>query len=392
MSKVDQKISHIVIEGGPAGGKTTAIPIIAKYFKDHGYLVLISRETPTWLCEEFGYDLRDGTRNISNEDFQELVLGSVIEQEQRLWMRAVKSGCEKVLILSDRGRFGGMGYVDREWYLRMAKQKFGQHMKELYNYDGCIFLQSLAVDQPEKYLEVMRSNPARREVDVVSGVEQNNNSLKACLGVGRLTIINNQTSLEEKIKRAIKVIEHYVGDSEYERKFAAKDSATLSFKEAIRFFKECNVAALPAFISQAYLVLTDEDRAKGIRAKRVRSLQLGSKEEPETYYLTKKGSKVAGGGAEFENAITQKEYLNYVQYEVDPGSLVIYKTRFYFIAEGRYWELDVFMTPKGQAFILECEHLPDEEISKIAPPQFFGALIDVTDDPKFSNQMIAKKK
>lgn len=387
----EQRIEKLVIAGGPCAGKSTGIPMIKKALKALGWMVLVSREVPTSLVEEHDYVLHGEGKNISLPEFQALVLAQVIKQEDELVERARESKEPKVVILCDRGRYDGLGYMDHDSFYQMAQKTFNHSKDELFgSYSGCVFLMSPAVDRPDLYIKCMSGNPARRETDPRDAVLQNKKSLDACTGVSRLITIDNSGDFEEKMAKAVAVICHFLGNKEYEKKWSTGEP--LSKEEVAELFEINAIHTLPAFISQAYLLLSEEDQEEGVTVCRVRAVTLDDPTKNGKYVLTLKGEKQNGGGLENEYSITELKYEQYIRDHFDSAYSVIKKTRFYFVYGGRYFELDVFESPASQSFILELEHLPGEDLSGIKLPNFLGELKDVTSDSMYSNSVIARKK
>ncbi len=383
-----QRIELVVLEGGPCGGKSTGIHRIKQHFKSLGWMVLVSAEVPTRLVDE--HDYVPGV-NISFEAFQELVLQEVLRQEESLKKRARESGHDKVLILCDRGRFGGLGYTDHASFYKMAIEKFGLSKNDLFReYSGCVFLESTAVDAPHVYLEYMTNNQARREKTVGEAVIQNNLSLDACVGVPRLFIIDNSTDFEQKITRVINVIEHLLAGVEYERKYVPFSPRTFDLVTARQALTLSHTHFVELAISQGYLTLSKADVREGITTRRLRTESLDGDKNP-LYILTLKGEKKEGGGREEEVFISEVEHTCHLS-DLDPKKIVIKKCRFLFVWGGRYCELDVFETPEEQDFILEIEHLPGENMSAVDLPFWLGSLKDGTNDSAYSNSNIAQVK
>jgi CYTH domain-containing protein len=391
MSVFEPRVETVFLGGGPCGGKTACLPFIKKAFENDGWLVLISSEVPTRLMYEHGYVLDGSEQNISPLEFQNIVLGEVLRQEEALNKRAIASGHSKVLIVCDRGRFDGSAYIDRDTFFDMARTIYDQSKDDLYGaYAGGVFLTSLAVDKPELFLEKMGGNVVRRESTPEPAIERNYRSLDACVGVSRLYVVDNSTDFEGKVERVIAAIRHMLDGKEIERKYTFPEPLTKVDVE--KTFRELGVHYVSAHISQAYLVLTDEDRARGMKERRIRGMTFGKPEQCKRFYSTLKGAKVTGQGAEEESSISRAKYVVCFENDRDPMYTEVVKTRYYFVYDGRYFELDVFESPYKQAPILECELLPGDDPQAICLPEFFGELVEVTEDPAYSNRNIALKK
>jgi CYTH domain-containing protein len=105
-----------------------------------------------------------------------------------------------------------------------------------------------------------------------------------------------------------------------------------------------------------------------------------------TYYHTVKRDIRSGVRTEIERQITQAEYLTFLR-RADPNFGKIDKTRYCFVWENQYFELDSFQDPAGLT-LLEIE-LTDEHDSVSLPDFLKGHVTDVTDDARFGNREIA---
>ena len=107
-----------------------------------------------------------------------------------------------------------------------------------------------------------------------------------------------------------------------------------------------------------------------------------------TYFETLKirinGSKCH----ELEDVISAEEYEE-LKKKADPEKHPIYKDRYVFAYGSKVLELDVFPFWDDKAF-LEIE-LNDESDSYSIPPEIF-VIADVSDDPKYKNNYLARNK
>jgi len=105
-----------------------------------------------------------------------------------------------------------------------------------------------------------------------------------------------------------------------------------------------------------------------------------------TYYLTKKIKRDDMSRYEVEEKISKDRYLNLLM-NADITRNILKKTRYCFMYENQYFELDSYPFSSDKA-ILEIE-LTDKN-SKITLPSEISVIKDVTDDERYKNSSIAK--
>lgn len=97
-----QKITKIVLTGGPCAGKSTAMSWIQNSFTERGYRVLFVPETATELITGGVAPWTCG----SNLDYQSCQMRLQIEKEKVFLSAAETMPEEKILIVCDRGLKG----------------------------------------------------------------------------------------------------------------------------------------------------------------------------------------------------------------------------------------------------------------------------------------------
>ena len=106
------------------------------------------------------------------------------------------------------------------------------------------------------------------------------------------------------------------------------------------------------------------------------------------FFLTTKRFVSVNERVEIEREIPQEEYEALLA-EANPAKRPIHKQRQCFEWDGRYLELDTFVSPPLPLHLLEIEHVSmDDEISF---PPFLKVVKEVTDDPEWYNMNIAVK-
>ncbi|MBQ9516635.1 MAG: hypothetical protein IJR60_00995 [Eubacterium sp.] len=91
---------------------------------------------------------------------------------------------------------------------------------------------------------------------------------------------------------------------------------------------------------------------------------------------------------EFEDVITEPEYEQ-LKLTADPKKHPIYKDRYVFSYGGKVLELDVFPFWSDKAF-LEIEL--ESEVDEYSVPPEIRIIKDVSDDPKYKNNYLARNK
>lgn len=102
-----QKITKIVLTGGPCAGKSTAMSWIQNAFTERGYKVLFVPETATELISRGVAPWTCG----SNLDYQFCQMRLQIEKEKVFLSAAETMSEEKILIVCDRGMMDNRAYM-----------------------------------------------------------------------------------------------------------------------------------------------------------------------------------------------------------------------------------------------------------------------------------------
>ena len=212
-----QKITKIVLTGGPCAGKSTAMSWIQNAFTERGYRVLFVPETATELITGGVAPWTCG----SNLDYQCGQMRLQIEKEKVFVAAAETMPDEKILIVCDRGTMDNRAYMT-EIDFRVVLDKIAKNEIEIRDsYDAVFHLMSAANGAPEIYLKNKESNPARTET-LEQAVEMDNKLISAWTGHPHFRVIDNSTDFENKMKRLITEIAGFLGEPEpyeIERKF-----------------------------------------------------------------------------------------------------------------------------------------------------------------------------
>ena len=360
-----KKIAKIVITGGPCAGKSTAMIWIQEHFEKQGYGVLFIPECATELI----LGGVSGWTMESNFEF-ELAILKMQQQKEKIFDECAKKlfAKDKVLIVCDRGFLDCKAYME-DYEFREAMQVLGMEENAVRDsYDGVFHLVSVAKDAPQFYTH--ETNKARFET-LEEAIENDTKTLNAWMGHPHLRIVDNSTDFEGKMRRLLKEISCLLGEPvpyEIERKFLVK----LPDLEMLEKENNCKKVE----IIQTYLQSTEDE---------VRVRQRGFN-GGYTYTKTVKKNIEGMKRVEYEERISQQEYLNLLM-EADTTKKQIRKTRYCFVFNNQYFELDVYPFWKNKA-LLEIEL--DDENKGVEMPEFIKVIKEVTDEEEYKNSQLAK--
>ncbi len=359
------KQKHVPIipfDGGPCGGKTSVMANHAERLFDGGFHPIIVPESATTLIN---MGINPGSRH-----FQELLIEEGLNHENLAIKYVQIEKLKNPVILCDRAIPSGKAYTrnDELFEKLIKKNGFENYGQLLSRYDGLIFMQSVAVDKPEAY--TTDNNTARRE-DIAGACEADERQRNIWVGHKQIAIIDNSTDFEVKKQRSYARLCNFLGipePIEAERKYLIKD------------FSEEMLAGIHyqiADIQQRYLITS------GCRIRKRTVFGYDS------YYHTFKKKLPNHENVELEETLTEREYITYFD-QVSHNHAPIYKKRYCFLWKNQYFELDVFYhNSKVFMYLLEIE-LTKIQDTVILPP-FLNTTREVTGDPEFSNENIAKR-
>ncbi len=359
------KITKIVLTGGPCAGKTTALNWINNYFSNRGYTVLFVPETATELITNGVAPWTCGT----NYDYQscQAKLQRIKEQIFEEASKTMKNN--KILIVCDRGMLDNKAYMKNVEFKRLLKEMNSNETKERDSYDAVFHLVTAAKGKEEVY--TLANNTARTETPEQAR-KLDDKIISAWTGHPHFRIIDNSTDFEEKLERLLKEIASFLGEPEpleIERKFL------------IYFPNLKELEAMPnctkVDITQTYLKSADGVERR-VRARGIDGDYL--------YYLTEKKKITGLKRIETERRLTQDEYLRLLM-EADNKLHTIHKTRYCLSENNQYFEIDIYPEWQNQA-IMEIELSSEEQEVKV--PDFIEIIKEVTDDERYKNYGMAK--
>lgn len=357
-------IKKIVLTGGPCAGKTTALSSIEEHLTEKGYTVFVVNESATEL-------IKSGIRikNVGLMNFQKLILKHQLEKE-KIYDEAAKliSKNKNVVIIYDRGLLDNKAYIGQKNFDNLLKNLGLNEIDLMDRYDMVIHLVSAADGKEEYY--TLSNNNARTET-LKEAKETDKKTINAWLGHNNLTIIDNSTNFDEKIKRTLDTINNLLGEPtslRYQRKFLVDLNKS-------KFNFNCDNST-KIDIVQTYLGnLTYEKRLR-------RRIYNGI----ETYFLTVQlPSNNSTKKIITNQKINKKEYDKL--YMTDNEKYEISKIRYTFTQNKQYFKLDIFNDFNNFA-ILEIDVKNKNEIINI--PDNIKIIKEVTNDKNFDNYNIAK--
>lgn len=361
-----EKIIHkIVITGGPCAGKSTALSWIQAEYTKKGYAVVFLPECATELILS-GISIATMDSRL---DFQKAILVNQLNKE-KLYEESAKhlANSDKVLIVCDRGALDGKAYMDNLEFNQLLRIVGTSEIELRDNYDAVFHLVTAAKGAEEFYTK--ENNKARIE-NLEEAVLADDRTLAAWAGHPHLRVIDNSTGFEDKIRRLIKEISSYLGEPqpyEIERKYLVEMPDLNAFN---------NPTLDKIEIIQTYLRSSNPDEEIRIR-------QRGR----DGHYIYTRTVKRGHGLTRFETEqrLSKDQYLSYLM-DADPKYKPIRKTRYCFVNNNQYIELDVYPFWQDKA-ILEVEI--SNEDGAVYIPDEIKVIKEVTDIREYNNSYIAR--
>ena len=361
----EKTVVKIVLTGGPCAGKTTALSWIQNNLPKYGYAVLFVPETATELIgggvTPWGME--------TNLDYQRCQMQLQLEKERIFEQAAQAMPSEKVLIVCDRGAIDNKAYMSDLEFLRLSEELRMSEVELRDRYDAVFHLVTAAKGALDAYTTA--NNAARRETPEQAAA-LDDKLIAAWTGHPHLRIVDNSTNFEDKLKRLLKEIMHFLGEPEpleIERKFLI-EYPDLKWLESQPNCRKVDII-------QTYLKSKPDEE--------IRVRQRGA-DGSYIYYETIKRTVTGMKRVEIERRLTQKEYLGRLM-DADTTRRQIRKTRYCLMYENQYFEIDVYPFWTDRA-IAELE-LADEQ-QPVVFPKKLKIIREVTDDPAYKNAALAK--
>ena len=368
-------IPVIVLTGGPCGGKTTALQRIPEKLSEYGVSCLVVPETPTEL---FSAGVTIGGNGLSAKQFQKQIFLAQIEKEDRFRKIIKHMHGGKLVLFCDRGTMDGRAYMDPAEFNAMA-ETLGYSVPQLWDrYASVNHLVTAAIGAEKFY--TLDTNKCRVEDTLEKAALADMKTRAAWVGHPHVRLIDNSTDFEGKLKRLLASICRVVGipvPLEIERKFLVHNPVL----DQLLVRSDIHIAEID--IEQIYLT------ADGKFGRRVRKRGQNGR---DVYYLTKKYDVEPSVRIELERGITPLQYYYFVRDECDVSRETIRKKRYCFLWNSQYFELDVFLEPARLCGLTLLEIELTDKNDRIDIPGFMGTVTDVTEDPAFTNRVLAKRR
>jgi CYTH domain-containing protein len=312
---------------------------------------------------------------INNKKFQEHVLRMQIVKENEYREIAFSDPAPHTVLLFERGTMDGHAYMEPHEFHAMIKQMNYSiiHLRD-ERYDGIFHLVTAAIGAEAHY--TTKNNPARTETPKEAAA-RDIKTRDAWIGHPHLRIIDNSTPFEAKMNRLAFAIERLVGlpePLEIENKYLVRRP------NLNQLVKECG--AVPIAIEQIYI---DKEKKRARIRKRGQGKSF-------IYYCTVKQNIGRGVAAEYEDRISRMMYDYLLKNHRDLSRDIIRKTRYCFLWENQYFELDVFATPTSASKLTLMEIELEEVNQNVVLPPFIDIIKDVTGNSRYANSSIAKGK
>lgn len=198
-------IHRIALTGGPCGGKSTALPLLAKHFREQGLKVYTTPEMAT-LFHEHGVHLK-----LDPPGYQKALEDGAFqvqwELEEAFARLARQVDSKPALMLHDRGLTDLAAYATPEmWEEIVSSRGFTSHTVKL-RYDMVLHLTTTAIGAEQFFTN--ENNPARQCTPALAAM-LDRKSLSVWTGHPRHVEIDNSTDFDGKMKRAIAEVENYL--------------------------------------------------------------------------------------------------------------------------------------------------------------------------------------
>ncbi len=356
-------LKKIVITGGPCSGKSTALPILADSLRSLGFSVITLCETATDL-------MRSGftpDNMLQSTDFQSLNIGFMHMKTKMLEKAAANLSKSNAVLLCDRGLCDCAAYMNDDFFKSQLALLGLTRITARDGYDAVFHLESAAKCAPDAY----RKNDVRHETASESAA-LDDAVMRAWAGNPHWRLISDDGSgFDSKVSALISSVNAFLGypkPLEIERKFLIKYPDLNILKQSYI----CETVD----ITQIYITLPNGEKS------RIRKRGIG---DDAVYIMTSKRKISSTVREETEQRITFDEFNRLSEY-ADKQRRPIVKKRVCLIANGKYFELDLFPFWNDKA-ILEIELDREDEPFEI--PAEINVIREVTSDPDYTNSALA---
>ena len=346
--KITNKITKIVLTGGPCAGKTTAMARIIEHFSGLGFQVFAIPEVPTMFSSAGINYLTHNKALFFEAEKSTLNIQLALEDH----FSKMASQCSKpVLIVCDRGTMDISAYVSPEIWEALTEE-MGTNTVKL---------------RDARYEAILHMVTKFRSEDVELARELDRKVLSAWTGHPHLRVIGNHMDFDDKLRQVLNEISTVLGvpsPIEQERKYIVK------VIDDIPEYTESE-------ITQTYL-LSEPGTEMRVRKRGWQGSYV--------YFQTIKKTVSSDKQIETERRITAQQYVDLLQL-ADPARKPISKMRKCFVWKNRYFELDTYIEPKLGMQILELEGI--KEGDEVEMPPFIKVVEDITGNEKYYNYQLS---
>ena len=364
----EQKITRIVITGGPCAGKTTAMSWIQNAFTEKGYMVLFVDETATELIgggAPWKY-------TCCNREYEYRLTQLMLAKELAFTEIAKTFEAEKVLIVCDRGALDNRAYMSDEEF-QYVLEKLNTNEVELRDHYDAVFHLVTAAKGAEQFY-TLANNVARYET-VEEAIKVDDDLIASWTGHPHLRIIDNRYNFEEKMLALISEISSFLGEP---RPLETRRKYLIRYPDVQALERRPNCKRVE--ILQAYL-------RSEIPGEMIRIRQRG-RDGNYVYFKTRKRMIEGMKRIEMEERLSKNEYLELLM-QADPNYRPIRKQRYCLSENGLYYNIDIYPQWDDQA-MMEIELYDRDE--QVTFPEGIEVIREVTGEEAFTNPAIARIK
>lgn len=367
----EKEVHWLVLTGGPCSGKTTALSKIARELSLKGYKVYLVDEAATRIINSgISLEMTPGVTPVDLYDFQSYIAFNQVVSESTIEDAIQKTNHDRIVVICDRGLIDGAAYIDSERFNQILDELGTTEAEAKSSYDGVIHLVT-AANGAEKYYN-LSTNKARKETPEEAR-KLDESTLHAWMNHPRKKVIDNSTSFKKKMDRVMDAVYFLLGvpiPIDIYKKYLVE------MPDLDKLQNEFNSSKVD--IIRTYLLNKDNSNERSI-------IQRGSFGNFAFYYTEKRHFN-GYDRIEVERMLSAKEYTTLIS-QADTRLKQISKTRYCFIWNNMYYELDVFPFWSDRA-ILKIQ--PTDKGPKMEIPQFLRVIEDITDNMSYTNYSLAQ--
>ncbi len=203
---MNNKITRIVLTGGPCAGKTSALELIVDHFTNKGYKVFTIPEMPT-LFTQSGMNYLTKNKDFFYEG-EKATLEMQLAFEDRFTLMA-KTLDVPCLIICDRGTMDISAYMTAEMWSHLMELADTSSEELRRRYDAVLHMTTTACGSEEFY--TTSTNAQRYEQANEEGMriarELDRKVYEAWAGHPYLKVIDNQEYFAQKAQKVVEEIE-----------------------------------------------------------------------------------------------------------------------------------------------------------------------------------------